>query len=59
MLIERINGYDGKARRAVAECSIVERDSAQFVYRRSSPMGRTSVAGSSDAPTAAVPAVTR
>ncbi|MCI1659878.1 LacI family DNA-binding transcriptional regulator [Bifidobacterium psychraerophilum] len=59
MLIERINGYDGKARRAVAECSIVERDSAQFVYRRSSSMGQNSVAGSSDAPTAAVPAVTR
>ncbi|MCI1831872.1 MAG: LacI family transcriptional regulator [Bifidobacterium sp.] len=36
MLIERMNGYDGPVRRVVSHCSIVERDSAQFIYHRMS-----------------------
>lgn len=32
MLIERMNGYDGPARRVTTHCTIVERDSAQFTY---------------------------
>ncbi|MFT8357109.1 MAG: LacI family DNA-binding transcriptional regulator [Bifidobacterium aquikefiri] len=36
MLIERIHGYSGPARRTTIDCSIVERDSAQFIYQSSS-----------------------